>query len=149
VEGAALTPDSNSLDAFWERTEALLMRTVNDEDDMDMDTDNALSPAAAALSTAKVQAISAAGRLVAFQVLALALLSWGCTETLSYLTREYHSPCMETWREAELAAWSSWACAACLVRRPRFFVTGACWKGCGCAGSTRGDAPWLPQQCCR
>lgn len=74
----SFTPDANMLDAFWERTEAVLTRSAGFEEEegpMDEDGDleddaqpKALSPAPAALAAAKTQAIAAAGRLVAFQV---------------------------------------------------------------------------------
>lgn len=67
---AGYAPDANSLDAFWERTEALLAREAP-EDDMAADeeaSEAVQSSEAQALAAAKVQAISAAGRLVAFQV---------------------------------------------------------------------------------
>lgn len=72
---AAYAPDSASLDSFWERTEALLLRSppegdsaVMEDDEEDEGAEAKESPVAQALTTAKVHALAAAGRLVAFQV---------------------------------------------------------------------------------
>ena len=70
---AGHAPDANSLDAFWERKEALLAREAPEvdmaADDNEQEASEAVqSSEAQALAAAKVQAISAAGRLVAFQV---------------------------------------------------------------------------------
>ena len=70
--GAAYTPDANVVDAFWERTEGLLLRGAPDEDAVDADVlddaEQGTGSAAAELAAAKVRAVAAAGRLVVFQV---------------------------------------------------------------------------------
>jgi hypothetical protein len=60
------------LDAFWERTEGLLLRPAAPDQDATGDADAPDAEeeggnAAARLAAAKVRAVAAAGRLVAFQ----------------------------------------------------------------------------------
>ena len=72
----AYTPDSNVLDAFWQRTAAILAETPDQaDDDLELDDEEdeqgaktASSAAAQALAAAQREAIAGPGRLVALQV---------------------------------------------------------------------------------
>ena len=72
----AYTPDSDVLDAFWQRTAAILAK-MPDQVDNDLELDDeedeqaaktASSAAAQALAAAQREAIAGPGRLVALQV---------------------------------------------------------------------------------
>lgn len=85
---AAYTPDANALDAFWERTEALLARRAPDSNggdaaEAEVAGPKQLSLQAQALTAAKLQAVAAAGRLVAFQVTVRYTLD-GCKDRALY-----------------------------------------------------------------
>lgn len=71
----AYTPDSNVLDAYWQRTAAILARKPEGSDaeleldaDKDADDDKEESAAARALAAAQRDTITGPGRLVALQV---------------------------------------------------------------------------------
>lgn len=80
----AYTPDSNVLDAFWQRTAAILAEMPDQaDDDLEMDDEEdeqgaktASSAAAQALAAAQREAIAGPGRLVALQVCTEILLSF-------------------------------------------------------------------------
>ena len=100
LEPAAHTPGSHQVEAFWERTEALLERgvqdTTADQDMLDSQEDaapaRAPSKEQAALCAAQARAIAAAGRLVGAQVgcsprrQAVVYRWWGLTAASAFAT---------------------------------------------------------------